>query len=72
MGNPIDVESKVEVYERNGSDLGGLKSDKEPLIVKNHWNRREFVVLQYEDKEITVVVGDLERAIKNAYNAHGF
>ena len=72
MGNSIDVESKVQIYEFDGKKDNTLKSDEELLIVKNHWSRREFVVLEFNGKEITVVASDIERAITNAQNAHRF
>jgi hypothetical protein len=34
----------VEVYEENGQELKELRSEKPSITVREHWNRREFVV----------------------------
>jgi hypothetical protein len=70
--NPINVKNEVEVYEIDGEETKTLKSQKESLIIKNHWNRWAFVVIKYKDTTITVIADDLERAIKNAQNAHKY
>ena len=72
MGNPINVESKIQIYELNGIELMGLESDNKPFIIRNHWNRRAFVVLKYNDMEIVVIADQLKTAIDNAQNAHRF
>jgi hypothetical protein len=70
--NPINVKNEVEVYEIDGEETKALKSQKESLIIKNHWNRRAFVVIKYKDTTITVIADDIERAITNAQNAHKY
>ena len=70
--NPINVKNEVEVYEIDGEETKALKSQREPLIVENHWNRRAFVVIKYKGTTITVVADDLKRAIMNAQNAHKY
>jgi hypothetical protein len=60
----------VEVYEENGQELKELRSEKPSITVREHWNRREFVVLIVGDLSYTVCAEDLRRAIQNAQNAH--
>ena len=69
----IEVVNTVEVYELNGGELRDIKSKKPKLVVKNHWNRNEFVVLQIDEgKIITVLAKDLRAAIDNATNSARF
>lgn len=62
----------IEVFETNGVEEKGLRSDRPKLKVSEHWNRKDFVVLEVDGKSITVVADDLMRAIDNAQNAHGY
>jgi hypothetical protein len=66
----IYVLNEVEPYEVNGTEINGLKSTKNLLRVESHWNRRDFIVLRYEDKNITVLASDLSHAISNASNTN--
>ena len=70
--NTIDVSSIVQVYEVDGAEIKGLKSDKPNIIIRNHWNRRELVELEVGGQRLTVSASDLERAIANAQNAHRY
>lgn len=61
----IKVTNEVRIYEVN--------DEREPLnrpvlIVKSHWNRNEFVVLEFEGKCITVARSELSAAMANATN----
>ena len=60
----------IDVYEKDGEETEGLT--KPTIEVVNHWNRKEFVVLNVGGKKYTVLASDLERAINNATNAHRF
>ena len=67
----IESINKIHIYELNGNDSPGI--DAPQLIVKNHWNRREFVIVETPSGEsVTVTADALERAIQNARNAHQF
>ena len=69
----IEVVNTVEVYELNDVELRDIKSKKPKLVVKNHWNRSEFVVLQIDEgKIITVLAKDLKAAIDNSTNSARF
>lgn len=64
--------NEVEPYEVNGTEINGLKSSKNLLRVESHCNYNNFVVLRYEDKNITVKASDLQKAINNAINSNRF
>jgi hypothetical protein len=72
----IKVENQVEVYEKNGADLPGLRSDRPFLKVIGHWNCNNRIILKFEDNictcSYTVLVKDLEAAIRNASNTARF
>jgi hypothetical protein len=63
----INVESKVKVYEKDGKDTA--IGDDTALVVRSHWNRDEYVVLDFGDKKWTMLAKDLEAAIRNATNS---
>lgn len=66
----IKVINEVEPYEVDGSEVNGLKSSKKLLAVESHWNRNEFVILDYDGKSITVLARDLISAINNSTNSN--
>lgn len=66
----MKTESKIEIYEINGTESKPV--ERPVIIVRNHWNRRNFVVIEIDDKNYTVEAGELNRAIENAKNAHKF
>ena len=69
----IKVYNEMEVYEVNGEEQKGLRSDKPCLKVKSHWNRNEFVTLQFDDgNNYTVLAKELEAAVSNAKNSARF
>ena len=72
MSSRFESINLIEVYETNGIEEKGLRSDRPKLKVSEHWNIKNFVVLEIEGKKITVIADDLKRAIDNAQNAHGF
>lgn len=63
----IKSTNTLKIYEINGE---GEKVEQQCLTVKNHWNRRELVVLEYQGEEITMDASDLMEAIQNAQNCH--
>ena len=69
----IKVNNEIEVYEVNGEEKKGLRSDRPCLKVKSHWNRNEFIILQFDDgNNYTVLAKELEAAISNAKNIARF
>lgn len=68
----IDVENKVQLYEKDGEKYSSIGDGKEHLIVKNHWNDRDMVVLKLGKKRVTVSARDLEAAIKNSTNVNRY
>lgn len=70
MSSRIESINKIEVYEENGKECTGLRSDKPCVVVREHWNRKEFVIINVGEESVTVLARDLEAAIKNAQNAH--
>lgn len=66
---PIESINRVDIYEMNGTDVFGI--DQPKVTVRNHWNRQAFVVIETPSGEIfTVNATALEKAIRNAQNAH--
>lgn len=70
--NMIDVRNSVRVYEEDDQEVDIIGKKVPMLIVENHWNDRNFIVLTIGDKRYTVVAGDLEAAITNATNVHRY
>lgn len=60
----------IEIYEVNGTETTGLSSDRPKLKIREHWNRKDFVVLELDGKKITLLAHELNRAVSNAQNAH--
>ena len=60
----IKVESKVTIYEKNGEETSGLVQPT--LSVVSHWNLRDMVVIEVDERKYTVVASDLQDAIMNA------
>jgi hypothetical protein len=65
----IKVESIVDCYEVDGQETPALSSKRPHIIVRSHWNRDEFVVLEVEGKKFTLLAKDIRAAIANAVNA---
>jgi hypothetical protein len=59
----ITVACEVREYPEDG---------KKPrsIVVRNHWNEHHKVVLEIDGQRYTVFAEHLEKAIKNATNAH--
>lgn len=72
MSSRFETVNSIEVYETNGTEEKGLRSDRPKLKVSEHWNRREFVVVEIDGKKVTVLADELKRAVDNAQNAHKF
>ena len=70
MSSRIESINIVEVYEENGTELKALKSKKPSITVREHWNRKDFVIINMGNLSYTVLATDLEKAIQNCQNAH--
>lgn len=44
--------------------------DRDKIVVRNHWNHRDRVVVVIDGKEHIVLAVDLRNAINNAVGAH--
>ena len=64
------TETKIDIYENDGIESKGLGKDQ--VIVRNHWNRKEFVCVEINGKEVTVLADELNKAIQNAQNIHKY
>ena len=58
----------IVVYEEDGKKTG-IGETKE-MVVENHLNYKDLVVLHFGEKKLTVSRSELERAMQNASNAH--
>ena len=72
MSNRFQSIHIIDLYEKDGTEIKGLRSETEKLIISEHWNQKQFVKLKFNDVEITVLASELKRAIDNAQNAHSF
>ena len=70
MARRIESINRIEVYEENGKELKGLRSEKPSIMLREHWNISKFVVIIVGDLTYTVLANDLKKAIQNAENAH--
>ena len=70
MASRIESTNKIEVIEENGIDLNSLRSQKTFMTINEHWNKRDYVIVNMGDLSYTVRAIDLEKAIQNAQNAH--
>lgn len=61
----LTTKTEVEVYEKNGNTTD---TDRDKIIIENHWNRRNFVTLNINGEKLTVVAEHLKIAIDNATN----
>lgn len=62
----IKTESEIEVYEVDDVEVSVGKEKK--VYIASHWNRRDFIVLKYKGKKLTVLASDLICAVNNATN----
>ena len=62
----MKVINTIRVYEEDDEEIK-IGTEKELQIV-SHWNYKDFVVLEFEGKSITVNAEDLKKAIENATN----
>ena len=72
MSTRFESINLIGVYETSGTEEQGLRCDRPKVKVREHWNRKEFVVIEIDGKEVTVLAAELQRAIDNAQNAHGY
>jgi hypothetical protein len=70
MSSRIESINIVQVYEENGRELSSLRSESPSITIREHWNRREFVIVNMGELSYTVCAKDLEKAIQNAQNVH--
>lgn len=64
----LKIETRLDPYEIDGKELHGLPEDHNKVIVRNHWNVRGLVVVQFGSWSFTVSADELHRAITNATN----
>lgn len=62
----MKVINEIQHYEINGDDKA--VSEKPFIIIENHWNRHDFVVLVVDGIRFTVSATDLRKAVDNAAN----
>jgi hypothetical protein len=68
----MKTESTLKIYEINGSKIV-VEPESNLLIVRNHWNERQMVVLEDLDgKKITVLAAELVAAIDAAQFANQY
>lgn len=72
MSSRFESINLIEVYETNGTEEKGLRSDRPKVKVSEHWNRKDFIIIEVDGKKVTVLASELKRAIDNAQNAHGY
>lgn len=65
----IESVNTVQAYEENGKDCFRV-ADRPTMVVKNHWNRRDFVMVKIGETTLTVCADDLIAAIENSQNAN--
>ena len=70
MSSTIQSINIVEVYEENGQELTALRSKKPSIAIREHWSRKEFIIVNIGEYSYTVRAIDMQNAIKNAQNAH--
>ena len=60
----MKVSAQIKIYEVRGKEVVGL--DCPELTLRSHWSRSDImVVLEFEDKCITVLTSDLIKAISS-------
>ena len=64
--------NSIQIYETNGTANKGLESKMPKMNIIEHWNRKQFVVVEIDGVKHTVVADELKRAIDNAQNAHSW
>lgn len=70
MSSTFETVNLIEVYETNGIEEKGLRSQRPKVKIKGHDLYKTFVVVEVDGKSLTVSAQDLLRAIQNAQNAH--
>lgn len=59
----INVECEVKSYDAQADNI---------VIVKNHWNDRDMVVIKIGDVKVQVKGSEMKAAIDNAMNTRRF
>lgn len=72
MAKRFSSVNTIRIYETNGLENIGIESEMPKMGISEHWNRKEFVVLEIDGVKYTVLADELKRAIDNAQNAHVF
>ena len=63
----MKVKNEIHIYELNGSDTNF--PSRPVLVIESHWNNKDRVNLTFPDgTKITVMVAELDAAIRNATN----
>jgi len=70
MGRRFKSINVIQIYETDGVENGGIESKMPKLQIREHWNRKQFVVIEIDGVKHTVLADELKRAIDNAQNAH--
>lgn len=64
----FQIETKLDPIEIDGTKIAGLPNEADQLIVRGHWNWRDFAILDWRGHSITISIEDLRRALTNAEN----
>jgi len=72
MSSRFKSVNSIQIYETNGAKNQGLESEMPKMHISEHWNRKQFVVVEIDGVKHTVMADELKRAIDNAQNAHSF
>jgi hypothetical protein len=62
------IETSIRTYEIENTPVTGLPNDADDVVVSAHRFRRDFVILDWHGRTVTVAASDLKRAIDNATN----
>ena len=64
----LKIETRIDPVEINGQEVTGLPNEMDQMIVRAHWIKNRWVIIDFHGQSVTVVADDLERAIRNARN----
>ena len=72
MSSRFKSVNSIQIYETDATGNKALESKMPKMHISEHWNRKDFVVLEIDGVKHTVLADELKRAIDNAQNAHSF
>ena len=64
----MKIETRIDPCEIDGKDVEGLPQEANQVIVRAHWNRNRWVVIEFRGRSVTFSAAELNRAIQNATN----